>query len=212
MEHISMSSVIEKLKPLTSEEYVSINDSFWAHYACFKNEVVFERPANYWKHWAEKSFIPPTSNYYLSDPYSKGVEFGCYEHVSICVNGDADYILTNGEETFTYNWAFGAHNVENGWGYLPKGEFTRVFNNDFVLCCILFKNEKNRDITYNFEVIQTVSTPFAVERDYSFAFVAAGQATYDGVQYSAKQSIQPVLAGNTLALADDTVVILGFEV
>lgn len=207
-----MSTIVEKLKPITSEEYVSINDSLWAHYAYFKNGFTFNRPAGHWGAWSEKPFVAPTSNYHLANPYSKGVEFGCYEHVSVCVNGDAEYILAGTDGSLTYDWVFGVHNVENGWGYLPKGVFNRVFHNDFVLCCILFKDDKDPDLTYNFEVVQTKSAPIVLAQDYAFAHVATGQATYDGIQYNQKQNIQNLSSGNQLDMAVNTIVILGFEV
>lgn len=199
----------EKLKPITSEEYLDINDSFWAHYGYFKNNFSYVRPPNAWSHWSEKQFTAPISNYFLSDPYSKGVEFGCYEHVSVCVNGNADYILMGTDGEITYNWDFGKHNVENGWGYLPKGQFTRIFYNDYVLCCIIQKPNRPANLTYNFRVItESENLPQNVE----FLHVAYGNLDVNGSSYIQKQTVYNLNSETSLSLSPNSIIIAGYTI
>ena len=78
----------EDIKPFAENINVDINDSFFADYSTFKNNHTFVRPANAWRKFVEKEFQIPVSNSFLSQPYNNGVEFGCYEHVSVCIGGN----------------------------------------------------------------------------------------------------------------------------
>lgn len=199
----------EKLKPITSEEYLDINDSFWAHYGYFKNNFSYTRPPNAWSHWSEKQFIAPTSNFFLSDPYNKGVEFGCYEHVSVCVGGNADYILMSTDGEITYNWDFGKHNLENGWGYLPKGQFTRNFYNDYVLCCLIQKPNRPTNLTYNFEILTETQD---LSKDVEFLHVACGNVNIDSTDYTQKQTVYNISAGKSIDISANSIAIIGYTI
>jgi hypothetical protein len=197
------------LKPIANSSIVVIDDSFVADYTYFKNDETFIRPDNAWTKFIEKDFIAPNSNAFLKDPYDNGVEFGCYEHVSVCIAGNSEYILTTPSGTDEYNWTFGVNNVENGWGYLPKKTFTRVFHNDFATCCIVPKKGRDSSVVYNFEVLQENTT---LNRDVDFAHVAHGSVTIDGQVYEQRATINNLVKDTTLSFAGDCIVILGYTI
>jgi hypothetical protein len=205
-----MSSIIlEKIKPITSEEYLDINDSFWAHYGYFKNNFSYTRPPDSWSKWSEKQFIKPTNNLLVAEAHDKGVKFGCYEHVSVCVSGNSDYIMVGTEGTITHDWNFGIHNVENGWGYIPKDEFTRIFYNDYVLCCIIQKPNRPANLTYNFRVItENENLPQNIE----FLHVAYGNLEVNGSSYTQKQTVYNLNSGTSLSLSPNSIVIAGYTI
>ena len=85
--------------------------------------------------------------------YQAGVAWTLCEHVSICVNGSADYVFEGPDGPIIQTWTPGCHNVENGGGYLPAGEFTRHFHDDFTLCCVVQKLKRTPGVQYRFEVL-----------------------------------------------------------
>lgn len=201
--------ILQKYKPVHSEEYIDINSSFWAHYGYFKNDFSFDRPSNCWRNWIQRPFVAPQTNYFLKDPYDKGVEFICCEHVSVCVNGNADYILNGTDNTITYDWTLGVHNVENGLGYLPNNGFTRVFHNNFELCCIIQKPDRPANLTYNFQVLNSNQI---LDGDVEFLHVAAGSVTVDGTEYAQKQTAFNLTSGANVTFAVNSIGIVGYTV
>lgn len=207
-----MNPVAYPNKPTVSDESIDINSLLKVTYTHFKNEFTFTRPANAWAWfgWKELPFVPPVNNPELRNPYDGGVEFICREHVSVCVAGNAEYILAGTDGDLTYNWTIGTHNVENGVGYLPNGVFTRTFHNDFVLCCVLQKEEhKANDLTYNFNIVNQTET---LSRDVEFIHVALGSINVNGTDYNQKQNIYNLTAGQVVTLSEGAIGIVGYTV
>lgn len=98
-------------------------------------------------------FVPPRLNATIAAMYQAGVAWTLCEHVSICVNGSADYVFEGPDGPIIQTWTPGCHNVENGGGYLPAGEFTRHFHDDFTLCCVVQKLKRTPGVQYQFEVL-----------------------------------------------------------
>lgn len=204
-----MNTIVDKFKPTVSEETIAIGFSLEAVYTQFKNNFSYTRVAGTWANWTEKLFVAPTENYFITDPFNEGVKFGCYEHVSVCVAGKSDYTLVGDTKNVTYEWGVGAHNVENGWGYLPKDNLTRIFYDNFTLCCILCTPNKPENFIFNFEIIKASQN---LTRDYSFAHVALGHATYNDVQYEQKQTVYNLTNGSHLDIEPNSILILGWGV
>lgn len=199
----------ENIKPTTKNIIIDINDSFFADYSYFKNDYTFIRPANAWHRWTEKDFIAPVSNLFLKEPYDNGVEFGCYEHVSVCISGNSDYILTTPSGTDEYEWNFGVHNVENGWGYLPKKEFKRIFRNNYATCCIVPKYRRDTSQVYNFEILREDTV---LNKNINFAHVAYGAVSIGDQVYTQQSNLFNLTENTRLSFAGESIVILGYKI
>ena len=126
-------------RPTVTDEVIPINDDLDINYGVFKNGFTFRRAANSWRLWPMLEFVPPRLNPTIAEMYDAGVNWTLCEHVSVCINGSADYVFEGPDGPITQVWTPGCHNVENGGGYLPAGEFTRRFHDDFTLCCVVQK-------------------------------------------------------------------------
>jgi hypothetical protein len=199
----------EDFKPIVKNINVDINDLFFADYSLFKNDHTFIRPANAWRRLPEKEFQAPLNNLFLSQPYNNGVEFGCYEHVSVCIGGNSDYILTTPTGTDEYNWTFGVHNLENGWGYLPKQQFTRVFHNNYETCCIVQRPSRDASIVYKFEILKEDTI---LNKNINFAHVAYGAVSIGDQVYTQQANIYNLTENTRLSFAGESIVILGYTI
>lgn len=98
----------------------------------------------------------------------------------------------------TQRWTPGFHNVENGGGYLPAGEFTRRFHEDFTLCCVVQKFRRTPGVQYHFAV---VTGTVVLERDALFVHYATGARQ--------KQTDFDLPAGHALDAAPGDITIIG---
>ncbi len=161
----------EDRRPTVSDETVPINDDLDINYGVFRNGFTYRRGANSWRLWPMLEFVPPKLNTTIAEMYEAGVAWTLCEHVSIAINGRSDYTFTGPDGPITQVWTTGFHNVENGGGYLPAGEFTRQFQDDFTLCCVIQKFKRAPDVRYHFEV---VTGPAALDRSALFVHYATG--------------------------------------
>ena len=166
------------IRPTTHEQLIPINGDLSVHYSVFKNDYVFTRPDNTWNFWREMPFSPPVSNPWILENHNDGVQFGCYEHVSVAIAGDATYTLKTRDGLKDYIWTLGVHNVDNGMGYLPAREFTRTFRNDFSLCCILQSYVKRGPEAQEYE-FDVFSGATVLERDAYAVHYCAGSRVAD---------------------------------
>ncbi|OYW86680.1 MAG: hypothetical protein B7Z20_06890 [Sphingobium sp. 32-64-5] len=158
-------------RPTVSDETVPINDDLDINYGVFRNGFTFRRAAGSWRLWPMLEFVVPHANRMIGDMYDAGVTWTLCEHVSVAINGRADYVFEGPDGPITQVWMPGCHNVENGGGYLPAGEFIRTFHDDFTLCCVVQKFQRTPGVQYQFEVV-TGSAMLA--SDALFAHYATG--------------------------------------
>lgn len=219
-------------KPIVSEDKIPINDRFYAHYCLYIDGQTFYRPRNAWYKYTQRTFLEPTVNPQLASPYNEGVQFECYEHVSVCIGGSSDYTLKRHQYEYdangtlvgdvvgniTYEWVFGDHNVENGLGYLPSEEFTRVFKSNYETCCILPVIENTDTSTqYNFEIVKLDNSSHTLNKNIKFMHVAFGNVTVDGNPYAQKQNLfgmagGTIPTGTVLSSTENSIAILGYIV
>jgi len=140
-------------RPTITDEVIAINDDLEINYGVFKNDFTFRRPANSWRLWPMLGFVPPRLNATIAEMYQAGVAWTLCDHVPICINGSADYVFEGPDGPIIQTWTPGCHNVENGGGYLPAGEFTRHFHDDFTLCCVVQKLKRTPGVQYRFEIL-----------------------------------------------------------
>lgn len=142
----------QHINPTAREDVLPINDDLEIRYSLFKDGTTYVRPQGSWRLWAPQQFAPPAANRVISDMYDAGVEWDLYEHVSVAVAGDADYVFTGPEGEITQRWTAGCHNVENGGGYLPRDSFIRHFLEGFELCCVIRRFGRWSGSAYRFEI------------------------------------------------------------
>jgi hypothetical protein len=180
-----------------AEEVIDLNDDLSIHYTSFRNGYVFTRPAGSWRTWRALPFVEPVENEWIKQNHLDGVEFGCCEHVSVVLSGNATYTLLTSEGAGNYLWQRGSHNVDNGHGYLPTQTFTRTFRNDFSMCCVI---QPIRGLTdqpvYTFEIL---IGPQVLTRDVFALHFCTGSR--------AKQTWQGVTAGTPIDVADSDILI-----
>ena len=116
-------------------------------------------------------FVPPRLNATIAEMYHAGVAWTLCEHVSVCINGSADYVFEGPDGPITQVWTPGWHNVENGGGYLPRKTFTRHFIRDFELCCVIRRFGQSTGVNYRFEV---VTEPSVLSMAAQFVHYATG--------------------------------------
>jgi len=181
-----------------TEEVIDLNDDLSIHYTTFRDGYVFTRPAGSWRTWRQHPFSPPTGNVNLLQNHLDGVEFGCCEHVSVVLSGSATYELTTPYGTANYLWSRGAHNVANGFGYLPLERFTRTFRNGFSMCCVIQPIRGLGEApVYSFEVVAgNVIAP----RDAYAAHICGGPAV--------RSTVFGLSAGDVLEAGPDGLSIL----
>lgn len=185
-------------RPTVSDETVPINDDLEINYGVFKNGFTFRRAANSWRLWPMLEFVPPKANATIAGMVEAGVVFTLCEHVSVCINGWADYVFEGRDGPITQAWTPGCHNVENGGGYLPAGEFIRTFHDDFTLCCVVQKFRRTPGVQYYFEV---VTGPAVLNREALFIHHATGARQ--------RQTDFHAPAGHALDVAPDDITIIG---
>lgn len=185
-------------RPTVTDEVIAINDDLDINYGVFRNGFTFRRTANSWRLWPMLEFVAPRLNPTLAEMYDAGVLWTLCEHVSVCINGSADYVFEGPKGPITQRWTPGFHNVENGGGYLPAGEFTRRFHDDFTLCCVVQKFRRTPGVQYHFEVL---TGPTLLDREALFAHYATGARQ--------KQTDFDLPAGHALDAAPGDIAIIG---
>jgi len=144
---------MQSIYPVISETVVPINDDLEIRYSLFIDGEIYERVAGSYRIWQCLPFTYPVNNTSLQGCCNAGIELGCYEHVSVAISGNADYVFPKPTGTFIQQWSYGMHNVDNGLGYLPTGDLTRTFHDGFELCCVTQKLFHRKQGTYRFEVL-----------------------------------------------------------
>jgi hypothetical protein len=185
-------------RPTVTDEVIVINDDLDVNYGVFKNGFTFRRAANSWRLWPMLEFVPPKLNPTITDMFDAGVAWTLCEHVSVAVSGWAEYIFEGSDGPITQVWTPGCHNVENGGGYLPAGEFTRCFHDDFTLCCVVQKIQRTPGIQYHFEV---VTGSAALGSDALFVHYVTGARQ--------RQTDFDLVAGHVLDIAPSDIAIIG---
>lgn len=185
-------------RPTVTDEVIAINDDLDINYGVFKNGFTFRRAANSWRLWPMLEFVVPTLNRTIADMVDAGVAWTLCEHVSVAIKGWADYVFEGPDGPITQVWTPGCHNVENGGGYLPVGEFTRTFYDDFTLCCVVQKFQRTPGVQYHFEVVTGLAV---LASDALFIHYATG-----GRQ---RQTDFDVPAGHVLDVAPGDITIIG---
>lgn len=158
-------------RPTVSDETVPINDDLDINYGVFKNGFTFRRAANSWRLWPMLEFVAPRTNRVIGDMHDAGVAWTLCEHVSVAINGWADYVFEGPDGPITQVWTPGCHNVEHGGGYLPAGAFARTFHDDFTLCCVVQKFRRTPGVQYQFEVVTGLAV---LDREALFVHYASG--------------------------------------
>lgn len=190
--------MIQHINPTVSEDIVPINDDLEVRYSLFKNDTTYVRPAGSWRLWQSLEYAAPVANRAIADMHDVGVVWGLYEHVSVAIQGRADYVFTGPDGQITQVWTPGCHNVENGGGYLPTEEFTRRFFDDFALCCVVQKFNRAAGVQYHFEV---ATGPTELDRAALFVHYATGARQ--------RQTNFGLAAGYVLDIAPDDIAIIG---
>ena len=185
-------------RPTVTDEVIAINDDLDINYGVFRNGFTFRRAANPWRLWPMLEFVPPRLNTTIAEMVDAGVAWTLCEHVSVVINGWADYVFEGPKGPITQRWTLGCHNVENGGGYLPAGEFTRRFHDDFTLCCVVQKFRRTPGVQYHFEVL---IGPAVLDREALFVHYATGVRQ--------KQTDFDLPAGHALNTAPGHITIIG---
>jgi hypothetical protein len=159
------------INPTAREDMLPINDDLEIRYSLFRDDMTYVRPQGSWRLWTPQLFLPPAANRVIGDMFDAGVEWDLYEHVSIALKGEAEYVFTGPDGDITQTWRPGFHNVENGGGYLPRQIFTRHFRNDFELCCVIPRFGRSSGANYRFKVL---TEPTALTEAAFFVHYAAG--------------------------------------
>lgn len=157
--------------PTAREDVLPINDDLEIRYSLFKDGTTYVRPLGSWRLWTPQIFVPPAANRVIGDMYDVGVEWDLYEHVSVAVAGEADYVFAGPEGEITQRWTAGCHNVENGGGYLPRDTFTRHFLEGFELCCVIRRFGRSSGSAYRFEI---ATEPTVLTEAAAFVHYATG--------------------------------------
>jgi hypothetical protein len=201
----------------TFEEFIPIDESFRAHYGVYNDlsewiyiDGIFSNPDHF--NWKPHQYVN-TNLPFPKEGTENGVDFSCYEHATVCINGSADYDLEKNDDSEKHvsKWTFGVHNVDNGWGYLPdKSMHCRNFKN-FETCCILQK-EGGRDLTLPYTKFEVLSESGVIttSREYKWIHVAAGSVELNDSEYDQKQTMYSVATGSQLNLAEKTICIAAY--
>lgn len=161
----------QHINPTAREDVLPVNDDLEIRYSLFKDGTTYVRPQGSWRLWTPQIFVPPAANRVIGDMYDAGVEWDLYEHVSVVVAGEADYVFKGPEGEITQRWTAGCHNVENGGGYLPRDTFTRHFLEGFELCCVIRRFGRSRGSAYRFEI---ATEPTVLTEAAAFVHYATG--------------------------------------
>lgn len=201
------------------EEFIPIDESFRAHYGVYNDASewlyipgIFSNPDYF--NWKPHPYIA-TNLPFPKEGTDNGVDFSCYEHVTVCINGSSDYDLEkniNESEKYTFKWTFGVHNVDNGWGYLPDKSMHCHNFKDFETCCIL-QIEGGRDLTLPYTKFEVFSESGSITttKEYKWIHVAAGSAELNDLNYIQKQTMYDISMGSNLNLAENTICIAAYS-
>jgi hypothetical protein len=188
-------------KPTVSEESFIINDDLTVYYSLFKDDYVFTRPKNSWSRWEKFPYVTPTNNDTFIEYHNDEVEFDCCEHVSVAINGTATYTFMTPNGPKDYLWEYGTHNVDNGFGYLPKDTFTRTFHTKFELCCIVQPILGRANTTkYKFEILKG---PLTLSKDAYAIHYCTGVL--------AKQTEYSLVAGTSITIDENDLAIIIYQ-
>lgn len=160
------------------------NDCLDIHYTSVSDSV-WDTDSKEWPEWvAVEPYIKPQSNPLLLAADGGGSPLELHEHACICVAGSALHkFRTESGGIVEYQWKVGAHNVENGYGYKPALGFRREFSSVFTMCCVGSKENRDWSKKHTFQILTDSA---ALPKGASFAHVAIGAMTVDGVRYEAR--------------------------
>jgi hypothetical protein len=191
----------EEEKPTTSEEDIVLFDDLYVTYSTFKNGFTFTRGGNSYQWIAKHEFIPPSENRCIKWPYDEDVKWDLCQHASLAIQGRAEYVFETPNGFTSYEWKKGWHNVENGGGYLPSGLFSRVFYDDFTLCCILQRSARQLAPAYLYSVFEDSIT---LDVDAAFIHYATGPRQ--------KETDFDIPAGSTINIGSLNFAIVGYRI
>ena len=97
----------QHINPTAREDVLPINDDLEIRYSLFMNDASYVRPQGSWRLWTPQPFVPPTANRAIGDMYDAGVDWDLYEHVSIAIGGEADYVFTGPDGEISQPWRAG---------------------------------------------------------------------------------------------------------
>lgn len=196
---------------------VPVNDDMLVTYSHFKNDFVFERPgALEWFSQPAKAWQEPTNNSFVSTVRQAGVDFCVFEHVSVVLCGNIEYVFTtNTNSRFGFSGELGcnlgSNNVDNGLGYIPAATWSRTFRNNCRTACVLFKPDRNTNTEYRFSVIKDIEN-YQPSTQLEFAHVCSGSAVSDQQTYTTQQNINNLTDNTQITLGENTVLIVGWKV
>lgn len=194
---------------LNFEEYL-IDSSFSANYSYFKNQEKYNERVNYLINWVQKPDVAPVDNLILKEVYDNGVKLGRFENASVCIEGESDYLMFTPSGIMTQTWKFGYHNVDHGLGYIPTDGHVKEFKTNYTLCCIVPNKDKNKDIVYNFEILDANNTIIDTNKKYEWVHVAYGSVSYNGTTYNQKQTIYELSIHSQLNAINTFIGIAGY--
>lgn len=198
---------------LNNEEYIHIDESFQAHYGDFKDDTKYLYCKSFWgviKHWKPHPFID-SQIAFVQDGLNSNISFACFEHVSVCIGGSADFVMYNDNDdqiTCISHWTFGSHNVDNGWGYLTTNKLLNTNFNGFKTCCIIQDDSgRNLDLPYTKFEILNGDHSINTNRTYKWIHVAHGNMEIDNVLFNQKDTAYNVNVGTTLITSGQNICI-----
>jgi len=106
--------------------------------------------------------------------------------------------------TNSINWEFGMHNVENGYGYLLKQQFTTVFHDNFISCCAVQNVTTPREMVYKFDILKDSVT---TNKKYDWIHVASGSIEVGGILYNKMQTTYNINPTTELNMTEQTIAI-----
>lgn len=197
------------INPIQTGLTINVNESFSVSYGTFKDNASLTYSNNSFKFFPKKQFIEPVTNQFVNSFYNNSVPLECYEHVNLCVAGNAKYKLSIDDQLYEYDFNLGDHNIDNGIGYVPAVTHTLESVNNFTLCCLYQTFEKDPSIVYNFEIIKQDTT---LDKNINFAHVAYGAISIGDEVYTQQSNIYNLPTSTKLSFAGDSIVILGYTI
>jgi len=198
---------------LNNEEYIRIDESFQAHYGDFKDDAKYLYVKSFWghiKHWKAHPFINSEISF-VQDGIKSNITFACFEHVSVCIDGSADFVMyndNNDQNTCVSHWTFGSHNVDNGWGYLTTNKLLNTNFNNFKTCCII-QDDAGRDLNLPYTKFEILSGDQSINtnKPYKWIHVAHGNVQVNNVSFEQKQTIFNVAINTELITSGNNICI-----
>jgi hypothetical protein len=192
---------MQSIYPVVSETVLPLNDDLEIRYSLFIDGASYDRPAGSYRIWEALPFVDPVANETLAEACRAGIQWGCYEHVSVVIGGSAEYAFTKPNGTFIQPWSYGSHNVDNGFGYLPTDDFSRAFGTGFELCCIIQRIFHRKEGSYRFEVLTSTKV---LDADALFVHHCTG--------IRKTETEWNLAAGQTIEVEAPDIAIVGYQI